>query len=215
MLIGHLWNETPRLGAPPSVGQMYDYVAASTGLYLHAKRDEFEVAFRISEVEIRGLSEMLPVFDFRLPKIPSHLVSEMLDGASYHAADHLETLFHFHWSRLNVFDEGWLLEEPEQERSATRCRPLEDGPGSSHEKAIIEVHSHHSMPARFSGTDNADETGFRLYGVVGRLDSAPEIRMRVGVYGYMWEIPAAWVMELPEGLRDCIGIEEWFHREGQ
>jgi PRTRC genetic system protein A len=209
-LIGHLWNYEARLGAPARVGQMFDYIAAADGLYLHARRDELQVAFQISRVDIRGLEPMLPVFDFRLPKIPLALTVEMLDAASVHAADGLETLFHFTWSRLCVFDEGWLIEEPDQERSATRCKPLEDGPGSSHEKAIVEVHSHHSMPARFSATDDKDETGFRVYGVVGRLDSEPEIRMRVGVYGYHWEIPAAWVIALPEGLRDCISIEEWF-----
>jgi PRTRC genetic system protein A len=213
-LIGHIWNRDPRLGDPAAFGQMFDYIVASEGVYLHANREEFDVAFRIAKAEIRGLEPMFPAFNLRLPKIPSHLVSEMLDGASYYAADRLETLFHFHWSRLSVFDEGWLIEEPDQERSATRCKPLEDGPGSSHEKAIVEVHSHHSMPARFSETDDKDETGFRLYGVVGRLDSEPEIRMRVGVYGYHWEVPAAWVMDLPEGLRDCISIEEWF-QEGK
>jgi len=37
----------------------------------------------------------------------------------------------------------------------------------------------------FSGTDDQDEQGLRLYMVVGRLDTLmPEIEMRVGVYGY-------------------------------
>ena len=72
-----------------------------------------------------------------------------------------------------------------------------------YERVVIEIHSHHAMPARFSGTDDADETGFRVYGVIGRLPEQPEIRLRVGVYGYFWEVPASWALELPDGLRDC------------
>jgi hypothetical protein len=40
--------------------------------------------------------------------------------------------------------------------------------------------------------------------VVGRLDAEPEIRMRVGLYGHFLEVPAACVMELPAGLKDCV-----------
>src|SRR5262249_45119751 len=119
------------------------------------------------------------------------------------AAKGLETLFHLIWSPVYPWDDGWELVAPEQTRSAARCRPLDDSPGSSHAQALIEIHSHHSMAASFSSTDDQDETGFRLYGVIGRLSDAPEIRLRVGVYGYHWEIPASWALELPEGLIDC------------
>mgnify|MGYP000858271742 CR=1 FL=1 len=64
-----------------------------------------------------------------------------------------------------------------------------------------------TLAAKFSGTDDADEVGFRLYAVIGRLPDKSEIRLRVGVYGQFWEVPASWVMELPEGLRDCNAME--------
>ncbi|MBV8715456.1 MAG: hypothetical protein JOZ65_10355, partial [Chloroflexi bacterium] len=42
--------------------------------------------------------------------------------------------------------------------------------------AIVEVHSHHMMRAYFSATDDRDETGRRVYGVLGRLAGPhPEI----------------------------------------
>ena len=39
--------------------------------------------------------------------------------------------------------------------------------------------------------DDGDEQGFRIYGVVGRLDATePELSLRVGVYGHF--APADW-----------------------
>ena len=43
------------------------------------------------------------------------------------------------------------------------------------------------MRAYFSDTDNRDETGFRIYGVMGEIFSNPQIRMRVGIYGHFYE----------------------------
>lgn len=41
---------------------------------------------------------------------------------------------------------------------------------------VLEIHSHNSMSAYFSGTDNDDEKADRIFGVVGKLDKArPEV----------------------------------------
>jgi hypothetical protein len=45
------------------------------------------------------------------------------------------------------------------------------------------------MSAFFSQTDDADEQAAKLYAVIGKLDTAPEIRLRVGVYGYWMALP--------------------------
>ena len=50
---------------------------------------------------------------------------------------------------------------------------------------VAEFHSHGTSRAFFSATDDRDEQGFRIYGVVGRLDDPlPELSLRVGVYGH-------------------------------
>ena len=54
---------------------------------------------------------------------------------------------------------------------------------------LLDLHSHGNMSAFWSQTDEGDEQGFRAYGVVGRLDTQPEIRLRLGVYGYWFPIP--------------------------
>ena len=46
-------------------------------------------------------------------------------------------------------------------------------------------------PGVFSGTDDRDEQGFRIYGVVWRTgDPKPELSLRVGVYGHF--APVQW-----------------------
>lgn len=198
--------KTARQAAPPPecTGGLFDFVFAGNGVFVHAERPELEVCFPIQAAEIRGLPAMLPMFDFRLPRIPESFVGALIRDANLRAEKGLETLFHLCWSGLALMDDGWVGYEPEQARTAGSCRPLAGG--GSHERAIVEVHSHHSMAAKFSETDDGDETGFRLYGVVGRLPDKPEIRMRVGVYGYFWEIPATWVMDLPEEIHDTTEI---------
>jgi hypothetical protein len=61
------------------------------------------------------------------------------------------------------------------------------------------------MGAFWSGTDNGDEQGFRAYGVIGRLDERPEIRLRLGVYGYWFPVPVSQLFDGPAGFVDIIG----------
>lgn len=200
-LVGYVLNRESDVYYEPR-GAMFDYLLAGDGLYLVAQREEMTVAFPVARAEIRGLRPSGSLFDFDLPRVPASLVGRILQISRHYAEDSKESLFWLRHSELNPYDNGWLLEEPAQTRSAASCRPLE-GQEELYERVIIEIHSHHSMPARFSGTDDKDETGFRLYGVIGNLPEEPEIRLRVGVYGYFWEIPASWALELPNGLRDC------------
>jgi len=205
-LVGYVLNHERRAYNPPDLrGGMFDYVLAADGLYLHAKREELEVCFPIAPAEVRGLAECFENFGFDLPKVPEELMCQLCDRAEEWGKERLETLFHLVHSPVYPWNDGWELIEPEQSRTPTSCKP--DEPCPSAERAIIEIHSHHSMPARFSGTDDKDEVGFRLYGVIGDLRRSPSIRMRVGCYGYFWEIPASWALELPAGLGDCNAEE--------
>jgi hypothetical protein len=202
-MIGYLTSREVTQEPPDLAGSMFDYVLNADGLYLHARRDGLEVYFPIAPAEIRGVAAAQPHFRFDAPKVSWSVIYQIVSESAAYMEEGVETLFHLCYSSVYPWNDGWELVTPEQERARFHCRPLQDGPGSSHDRAIIEIHSHHTMPARFSSTDDTDETGFRLYAVVGRLNSAPEIRLRVGCYGYFWEIPAEWALELPEGLHDC------------
>lgn len=181
-------------------GVNFDYVIGGNGLFLRAQRTGLSVCFPLEDFEVRGLPDITPTFEMEYETVPVERVQEMISMSRYWAERGVEDLFHF------TLDESgaWEFHEPEQVRSGGSCRPLHDGPDSTHERAFIEAHSHHRMRAYFSAIDDRDETGFRIYAVLGDIPSAPKIRVRVGVYSYFWEIPAHWVFELPVDLSDCF-----------
>lgn len=183
-------------------GQLYDYVMAGNGVFVQAERDYIKARVQIAVCDVRGLPTLGQQFAFGFVPVPSNLVERIEASAREWAKEQLECVWHLLWSPVFPYNRGWQLIEPHQERSATSCRPLEDGPGSSHEKAIIEIHSHHYMPAKFSEQDDKDETGFRLYGVIGNFGrNRPVCRMRLGVHGYFAPVVASSVLE-------CEGIWE-------
>lgn len=197
-LVGYVYATS---GEPDPAGQLYDFVTAANGVFVRAARAEMDVCTRIVRGNVRGLSSIEQHFDFKLPRVPEVLVEALLADATSEGRRGLEVLFH-----LCYEDDEWSLYTPAQTQARAACKATDDGDGSTHQRAVIEVHSHHSMRARFSGTDDAEETGFRLYAVVGNLFEEPEIRLRVGVYGYMWELPARTVFEMPAGLIDCVEV---------
>jgi len=54
---------------------------------------------------------------------------------------------------------------------------------------VMEIHSHNTMPANFSSTDDADETEPGVYGVIGNLDQkTPTMKFRCVLDGVFKEI---------------------------
>lgn len=204
-LANYLVVRTPEL--PALAAPLYEYLLAGNGVFIRAKRPELEAQVPVSLCEVRGLAEIKPYVLFNLPSVPGELLTEMLMQSRQAVGEHSqlnEIVFHLCWS-----GDRWQLEVPEQTQAHCRCKPVNDGPGSSYARALIEVHSHHNMPAFFSATDDADETGFRIYGVLGQINSPyqSELRVRVGVYRNYLEIPADWVFELPNEILDSIKQE--------
>ena len=200
-LFSHLLMEQANL--PPMPAPLL-YVIAGNGVHLWAKRQGLEVLIPVTPCCIRDLYPVEPFVRLDGPPIPTRVVTEMLSLARAACCDHpREILFYLLLKQATA----WHLVVPEQEQGMTRVTP-----GASvlatdlYQRTLTEIHSHHLLPAFFSQTDDADEQGFRLYGTLGRIfeERGPQIRMRVGVYGHFYEIPASWVMELPETIEDGV-----------
>lgn len=58
--------------------------------------------------------------------------------------------------------------------------------------SVMEIHSHNTMPARFSETDDQDEQYPGIFGVIGNLDTpTPSVCFRAGVHGVYKNIPVS------------------------
>ena len=192
---------------PPYSASLYDYLVAGNGVFLRSRRKGLEVILPVSSCEIRGLAPVEPVVRLAHPRVPASLVQEMLEYAlSAQDAEEspVEMLFHLEWRQ-----DHWQLSIPDQEQTATSVTPTDDGPGSSYATALIDLHSHHQMRAFFSRTDDQDESkGFRIYAVLGRIFTQPELLVRAGCEGAFLVIPATQIFELPDTVVDAAWADD-------
>jgi PRTRC genetic system protein A len=188
---------------------MFEYLIGSNGIFVRAVRLGLEVIIpvEIFTASIRGLELIEPLVRLTPGRIPQQILIQMWKESCIAALAEppLEITFHLHQVQGQ-----WRLVIPEQTQSSAKCRAIEYGLDSSYINATVEVHSHNRMAAFFSGADDADEGGFRIFVVLGRVtESSAEIICRVGVYRQFWHVPADWIFELPSFIVDVtVGGEK-------
>lgn len=200
---------------PVNESLMLDYVLAGNGTFARGRRPGIEACVPVAFAPVRGLRDVEPYVQWGYPKVPASMLALIFNVSQVIArSEPKEALFHLVFDRETCHRyrtsnhiqcaNGWHLDFPHQTATAERVEPLHKGAGSSEERAVIEVHSHHHESAFFSEQDDADEgtMSFRVYGVIGTIFTDPAIRMRVGLFGHFWELSAAEIFELPEGVRD-------------
>ena len=167
---GYLVNT--RHGTEGEPGLFYDYILAHNGLFLRAENSLLAVTIVIAEACVRGLDNVKETIELKKGKIPYSLY-ELAISSLFASGTHREHYVAITW------DGGYHLQTPTQEggMGSVQYEPLPN--------TILEFHSHGTMSAFFSRTDDQDEQGLGIYGVVGELNLlAPVIKMRVGAYGY-------------------------------
>jgi PRTRC genetic system protein A len=166
-----------RSGPPPRRGLAYDYVVAGDGLYVVADNRYLAARVPVARATVRGLPPLYPSLTLQAGRLPQRLWDQIVAAAC--ARPESEVLLAVSLERF-----GYQLLRPTQLAGPASVvyRPPRD--------AFLQIHSHGAYPARFSRTDDADEQGLALYGVVGGLGSGqPEVALRVGVYGYFLPVP--------------------------
>lgn len=175
--VGHLTRHAT--GLRGQRGAYYTYITASNGVWVEAEGPLLAARIPVAVGEIRGLAPDEPKIIMRHGKIPEGLWNKAL--ANLMASVSTELFLAITWESGE-----YKMVRPAQDRSSARVEyKLVDN-------TILDMHSHHQMPAFFSGTDDADEVGFQLYCVIGRLHSPtrqPQLQLRVGIYGHRWPIP--------------------------
>ena len=187
--VGYLVNHPAGLDGSQGIG--FDYVLGAGGLYVQSESANLTARILVAPAEVRGLATVSEKVTLTHGLIPAHLFELGLSWLL--AAPGTERFFAVRWD-----GDAYRLVVPPQ-----------SGTGSSltywpPRGVIAEFHSHGRHRAFFSATDDNDEQGFRVYGVVGRLDTAqPELALRLGIYGHF--APLEWQQvfdgQHPSGLR--------------
>lgn len=175
MVTYHVYRQEP---LPANDALAYQYVMAGNGIFVRAETHFFDVLLPVVRCTVRGLMPLPPDFRLKVSQIPTSLLGSVLADArrARRPDDGLnEVLYQFHHHGRTV-----QVKKPPQQVTAVSVTTV----GGSEPTILCDLHSHGNMHAFFSRTDDADEQGTQLYAVIGKLDTEPEIRLRVGVYGY-------------------------------
>ncbi|MBA7676844.1 hypothetical protein ES703_85089 [subsurface metagenome] len=146
----------------------------------------------VAECDIRGLAPIEPKLSLTYGSIPQRFFDLALNlFLADPSSEHYVAI---------TGDAGYHFYIPVQDKSA----------GSVVYEVVnavvLEMHSHGQMGAFFSTTDNTDETGLKLYAVIGKLNSTPIVKLRVGVYGYFKALP--WKEVFDGSLAGALEYEE-------
>lgn len=171
----------------------YDYLIASNGLFLRAENPFIKALLPIASFSVPQLgAEILPQFHLKVPKIPASILRDILQRAqerNRNSESGCESIF---FVRLQA--ERYEIALPETEVSGSISVKFSI---KNRENILFECHSHHDMSAFFSSEDNADEQGFRIYGVLGKISRSPECRIRLGIYGHHFALALGEIFEGP------------------
>lgn len=167
--VGYLLNTREGLDGEP--GLFYNFILAENGVFVRVRGPLLAATVLVGEAHVRGLLPLEETVELPKGKIPRYFYDLAISTL---AADHS----HEHYLAV-TWDGQYHLNFPSQDGSSG---------GVTYERlpsTVLDIHSHGTMSAFFSSTDNGDEQGLGLYMVVGRLDMLwPEVELRVGVYGY-------------------------------
>jgi len=170
--VGYLVNYPE--GISGERGLYYDYIFASNGIFIEAESPLIAARIPVAECDIRGLAPIETKISLTYGSIPQRFFDLTLNlFLADKSSEHYVAV---------IGDAGYHFYIPVQDKSAGGV-VYEVGAS-----VVLEMHSHGHGGAWFSSIDNIDETGLKLYGVVGKLNATPIVKLRIGAYGYFKEL---------------------------
>ena len=154
---------------------------------------------------VKGLSKIRAGFTSALPLIPEEFICEAVSffRSFMNEESETEVLLNLYWNKLT---KEYFLYAPKQTVSKYEVKTELSDIDTEKWIHVAEIHSHNSMQAKFSSTDDNDEKASRIYMVIGRLNRLfPTISARVAggggfvdidpnsiIENIMWKYPAEW-----------------------
>ena len=196
-----------------SSGKQIVFVPSSDGKIYEVRNNQ--IGTFIAEADSVSLfSKVRAGFIPALPKIPYSILSEIIAFFKTFVTEKSENeaMANIYWS---FEEEKYRVHVPKQ--TVTKASVDTNLPDIDEEKflLVMEVHSHNTMGAVFSRTDDKDEIATRLYTVIGRLDKVfPDMTTRISVGGKHLVIDPAIVFdgiggEFPEKWKEAVEIRKY------
>lgn len=170
---------------PSQNGRVYELRKTEAGEFIAPKQN-------ISE-----FSSIRAGFNPALPKIPRGLMLQIIAFFRYFVGrnSEYEALVHIYWDKE---ENAFVLHVPHQQvcKAYLRADLQTDALPEGRYLHYADVHSHNSMEAKFSHTDDRDELATRLYIVVGHLDHYfPTVVARMSCGGTFFNIDLSLIAE--------------------
>ncbi len=183
---------------PVDPGNFYEYILAANGVFVRASREEFQAMVLVAPCHVSGLEKLDPYVNLNGGRLPQTCTQAIL--ADFRAASPMERLL---WVILD--GRTYTVYAPPQIALASKVAPV-DPQDPMGVNAFMDIHSHGRFPAGFSLDDDQDELRhrMRIFAVIGTIEDAPQVLVRVVIHGHEGYFPAASIMELPEGVKDCL-----------
>lgn len=196
------------------------YALHKDGVYRYIKKDAMIVKelFSKGETDIPLLTPGEVGFEYHLPKMPMSVYLTILNFyKAVYAQDNTEAschVFYLHEGQtLEIPEEyeaysvgvhqidNWVLYCPQQTNHATLTSFREDEFYPylrKHYTIMMETHSHHTMNAFWSGTDNANQKDPILYGVFGHINTEDKFLVKFVWQGENINIEPEMVVDYPQ-----------------
>ena len=154
-----------------------------------------------------------------LPLIPQYILRQIISFFRCYMKEReeFEALVHILWDKVQ---DEFVIRIPKQEVSKDRIHADLSGDAPLADRYIhyADIHSHNSMAAKFSATDDRDEQATRLYIVLGCLDQFyPEISVRMSCGGVFHPLDPSEIFEsigevYPHQWHDNIRVQRCVQR---
>jgi len=188
-----------------AAGKVISIIPAKDGKVYEIRRAEMG-KFITPVVGCDLLSDVRAGFNPALPRVPMELIFKVISFFRYYMnlGAEKEALVNIYWDKVNP---GYFVDVPKQVvTKASVESQINDDYTDDRYIHFMDIHSHNSMKAFFSPTDNADEKATRLYTVIGNLhEYFPDIKTRISNGGKFLDIDPLEVFE----FEDCSFPVKW------
>ncbi|WP_150274200.1 hypothetical protein [Paenibacillus tepidiphilus] len=145
-------------------GNDYIGMVASRDGQIYEIRENSHIRMIVRNREIEGLDRISEGVFLKLPKIPGEYLAQTTAFFRYYCFLGVEAAIHIYW---DIANRNYKLICPEQIVNPYQV----EASTANYEgwELVMTIHSHVRMPAQFSYGDNVNDTGLKIYGIIGKL----------------------------------------------